>query len=413
MGNLIQKFYKQSLNNAVSMKNISWLYSLEGRGSVLGLDRVRHLLDKLGNPHENLTCIHVAGTNGKGSVCAILSSILKHSGFKVGMYTSPHLKRFTERFQLNSREILEEDVESLIQRVRPFVTDQTFFEVATAMAFLYFAGQDVDFLVLEVGLGGRLDATNVINPLVSIITNISLEHTQVLGETEEQIAYEKAGIIKQNVPVVTLAAGKPLRIIKKIAAQNNSELFIPKYRRKDGTFDINSYKGLGLSLKGDFQMDNASLAITALKVLKNNGYEVSSDSIKQGLQKAYWPGRMEFIGKNILVDCAHNPDAVSALKKEIEKVRKNYAKVISVVGIMKDKDKETMVRHISSFSDYMIFTRPKISRASMPEELASYTAVKREIVYDVKKALKKAKRLAYPDDLIVVTGSVYTVGEVG
>ncbi|MCK5283708.1 MAG: bifunctional folylpolyglutamate synthase/dihydrofolate synthase [Nanoarchaeota archaeon] len=380
------------------MKNLEWLYSL-GPRSVLGLDKIKQLLEKLNNPQDKLKCIHVTGTNGKGSVCAILSSILTKAGYKVGMYTSPHLKRFTERFQINGKEIQEERLNQLIEKVKPYHTDQTFFEITTAIAFLYFAEENVDFLVLEVGLGGRLDATNVITPLLSIITNISLEHTQILGETEEKIAYEKAGIIKKAVPTITLAKGSALKVIKKIAKENNSKLFSPKIK-----------KNLSLNLKGEFQIENASIALKAVELLKDR--KITKESIKKGLNNINWPGRFEFIEDNILVDCAHNPDATKALKNEIKKIRKKYAKVISVVGILNDKDKKAMVRDISSFSDYLIFTKPKIERASNPGELSLFTNQRKEIIPDVNHALKKAKKIANKEDLILVTGSIYTVGEV-
>jgi dihydrofolate synthase / folylpolyglutamate synthase len=395
------------------MKPLEWLYSLEGRGSVLGLDRVKSLLEKLDNPHLKLKCIHVAGTNGKGSVCAMIASILKEAGYKTGMYTSPHLKRFSERIQINGQDISDEEIVELVDRIKPYYTDQTFFEVTTAMAFLYFMDKGVDFLVMEVGLGGRLDATNVVMPLLSIITNISLEHTQILGENEEKIAYEKAGIIKENIPVVTLAKGDALRVIGRITKEKNSKIYIPrKYHKKDNCFDINSYKRLSLSLNGDFQLENASIALKAVDVLKENGITITDKSIKNGLENVKWPGRLEFIGDNVLVDCAHNPDAIIALHKEVDMIRKDFDKVISVIGILKDKDKSKMVREVEAFSDYIIFAKPNTERATEPDELANSIDVKHEIILDVRKALKKAKKLANPDDLIVVTGSIYTVGEV-
>jgi len=367
-----------------------WLYSLQGRGSVLGLERVKELLSKLNNPQSNLKCIHVAGTNGKGSTCAILSSILKEADYKVGMYTSPHLKRFTERIQINGEEITQPELNRLIEKIKPLVTDQTFFEVTTAIAFQYFKEQDVDFAILEVGLGGRLDATNVITPLISIITHISLEHTHILGKTIEEIAKEKAGIIKENIPVITLAKNKT---IKEIAKQKHSEIFIPKIPK------------LNLNLKGEFQLENASLAIKAAELLN-----INSESIKKGLESVKWPGRLEFLEKNVLVDCAHNPEGIAALKKEIKKL--NYEKIITVTGILKDKDKKTMITQLSEFSDYIIFTKPNTERAEEPEELKKLTNTRNEIIIDVKKALKKAKKLANPDDLILITGSIYIVGEV-
>ena len=377
------------------MKNLDWLYSLEVFGTKLGLGPITELLIKLDNPEANLKCIHVAGTNGKGSVCSMLASILKEAGYKVGLYTSPHLKRFAERIQINGKEISEKRLDETLGKIKSQYTNQTFFEVTTAAAFQYFKEEAVDFVVLEVGLGGRLDATNIIIPLVSIITHISLEHTHVLGKTVEEIAKEKAGIIKENVPLITLVKKPALKIIKRIAKERNSKLIIPKKQ----SFE--------LGLKGEFQKENASLAVKAAELLG-----VDKNIIKQGLKNTKWPGRFEFLEKNILVDCAHNPEGLISLRKEIKKIRKNYEKIIAVVGILKDKDKKTMVETISKFSDYIIFTRPKSDRAEDPQELRKYTTKKREIILDVKKALKMAKKISNPKDLIVVTGSIYTVGEI-
>jgi dihydrofolate synthase/folylpolyglutamate synthase len=392
------------------MDELKWLNSLEIFGSRLGLERINELLSKLGNPQSKLKCIHVAGTNGKGSVCAMIASVLKEQGYKVGMYTSPHLKRFTERFQVNGEEISQKRLNEIIEKIRPYYKNQTFFEIATAIGFLYFFEEKVDFLVLEVGLGGRLDATNVIEPLVSVITNISLEHTQVLGDREEIIAYEKAGIIKEGKPVVTLAKGDALKEIKKIAQEKNSKLYIPKkYHKTDGKFSVNSYRNMHLGLLGEFQLENASIALKSIDIIKED-YDISDEAIRKGMENVLWPGRLEYIEKNVLVDCAHNPGGMSALKKEIMKI--NCEKVISVVGILKDKDKKSIVEIVSSFSDYIVFCEAKSDRASKAEELASYCKVRNEIVKDVKKALKKAKKLANNSDLVLVTGSIYTVGEV-
>jgi dihydrofolate synthase/folylpolyglutamate synthase len=392
------------------MDELKWLNSLEIFGSRLGLERINELLSKLGNPQSKLKCIHVAGTNGKGSVCAMIASVLKEQGYKVGMYTSPHLKRFTERFQVNGEEISQKRLNEIIEKIRPYYKNQTFFEIATAIGFLYFFEEKVDFLVLEVGLGGRLDATNVIEPLVSVITNISLEHTQVLGDREEIIAYEKAGIIKKGKPVVTLAKGDALKEIKKIAQEKNSKLYIPKkYHKTDGKFSVNSYRNMHLGLLGEFQLENASIALKSIDIIKED-YDISDEAIRKGMENVLWPGRLEYIEKDVVVDCAHNPGGMSALKKEIMKI--NCEKVISVVGILKDKDKKSIVEIVSSFSDYIVFCEAKSDRASKAEELASYCKVRNEIVKDVKKALKKAKKLANNSDLVLVTGSIYTVGEV-
>lgn len=393
------------------MKHIDWFNSLQGRGWNLGLERISELLSRLKNPHLGLKCIHVAGTNGKGSVCAMLASILEKQGYKVGLYTSPHLKRFTERIQINRIEISETKVDELLEKIKPHCSDQTYFEVLTALAFLYSKEEECDFSVIEVGLGGRLDATNVITPLLSIITNISWEHTEHLGDTIEKIAYEKAGIIKNGKPVITLAEKEALKVIRKIAKEKNSRVYIPKkYYHKN--FSLNSYKNLRLNLKGNFQLQNASLALEAIDLLREQGYDISEAAIREGLGKIKWQGRFEFIARNVLVDCAHNPAGIAVLKAEIDKIRDKYEKVISVVGILKDKDKKTMVELISKFSDYILFSRPQTERVSEPEELSSYTLLPNEIVYNVRNAMKKAKKLANPQDLIVVTGSIYTVAEV-
>ena len=202
------------------------LYSLDTPKYTLGLGRINDLLKKLNNPEKKLKCIHVAGTNGKGSVCAMISSILQDAGYNVGMYTSPHLKKFNERIRINNKLITDKDIVKYYLKIKKYATDQTFFDMTTAMAFLYFYDEKVDFSVMETGLGGRLDSTNVITPVVSIITNVGIEHTEYLGSTIEKIAYEKAGIIKKNVNVITGAENEALKIIKTIAKKKNSKLIV-------------------------------------------------------------------------------------------------------------------------------------------------------------------------------------------
>jgi dihydrofolate synthase / folylpolyglutamate synthase len=384
------------------MNSLEWLESLNNRGWNLDLGRITDLLRKMGSPEKSLKCIHVGGSNGKGSVCAMLSSILIQEGYTVGLYTSPHLKTFNERIQINGKEITDEEVVGLVELIQPFVNEETYFEVLTAMAFQFFSEKSCDFVVLEVGLGGRFDATNVIIPLVSVITNISLEHTEYLGNSYEEIAFEKAGIIKEKVPVVTAAEGKALGVIKNIAKEKNSILYIVKPEIVHFT----------LGLKGTFQNLNAAIVIKAIKILREEGNKISEESLKKGLENAKWPGRFDFIQKNVLVDCAHNLGGITVLKEEVLRIKKNYEKIISVVGILKDKDKKTMVETLSSFSDYLIFTKPKTDRAEAPEELSKYTKNRYDIVYDVKNALRKARKISNPEDLIIVTGSIYTVGEI-
>jgi len=385
---------------------IKYLYSLERKkGSKLGLGDIKKLLKKINNPEKSLKCIHVAGTNGKGSVCAMISSVLQEAGYKVGMYTSPHLEDFRERFLINNKRISKKDVVRCFLKVKKFIDEQTFFEVITAMAFLYFKGK-VDFLILEVGLGGRLDATNVVKPLVSVITNIDVEHTDFLGKSLEKIAYEKAGIIKDKIPVVTAAKGKALLVIKKIYKQKKSKLFINR-----------KYKNLKLNLNGNFQLENASVAVTAINVL-NQYYKLKIDekNIKNGLKKVKWAGRFEFINKNTLVDCAHNPAAFKVLVNELKllKFKKNYKRLILVIGILNDKDIKKMIKIIEPFSDKIILTKPKTPRAEEPLKIKKFIKNKnkiKKINKDVKKAVEYAEKIVEKSDLILVTGSCFVVGE--
>ena len=385
---------------------IKYLYSLERKkGSKLGLRNIKKLLKKIGNPEKSLKCIHVAGTNGKGSVCAMVSSVLQKAGYKVGMYTSPHLEDFKDRFLINNKKILKKDIVMYFLKVRRFIDEQTFFEVITAMAFLYFKEKKVDFLVLEVGLGGRLDATNVVNPLLSAVTNVDIEHTDFLGKTIEKIAYEKAGIIKRNVPVVTGTKNKPLLIIKKISKQKNSQLFVNK-----------RCKNLKLNLNGNFQLENASIAVKVIDVL-NQYYQlkISKKNIKNGLNNIKWPGRFEFIKKNILVDCAHNPAALNALAMELLNLKKEkkYKKLILVIGILSDKDIKKMMEIIEPFSDKIIITKAENPRAEEPSKIKKFVKNRNkvEIIKNIKNAVKYAEQIAAKKDLILVTGSCFVVGK--
>ena len=394
---------------------ILFLNSLERiKGIKLGLDRVNGLLEKLGNPHKGLKIIHVAGTNGKGSVCAMVDSILQEAGYRVGRYTSPHLADFRERFLVNNKRITEEDVIKYFGIVKKHHTNQTYFEFITAMAFLYFRDKNADFLVLEVGMGGRLDATNVITPLVSVITNVSLEHTKCLGRTVKAIAYEKAGIIKEGITSVSNAKKDALEVIKKACKERNSELFPAKdYIKRDGFVGIGDYKHLELGLKGDFQIENASTALAAIDVLKQQcKARINKSHITNGLRKARWPGRLEFIGKNILVDCAHNPAAFLALSKEIKKLKQDFKRLILVIGILKDKDVKGIIKIIEPLADAVIIAKPKTERAAEPEAIAKYVKKEQRVIADSKEALSYAKSIAKSNDLILVAGSIYLVGEI-
>ncbi len=380
---------------------LKFLYKLKGKKYNLDLGAIKGLLSKLSNPQDKLKVIHIAGTNGKGSTAAMLSSILKEAGYKVGLYTSPHLIEFNERFQINKKKITDKDILKYFNKIYPYYENETFFEFTTALAFLYFYEKKVDFLILEVGMGGRLDATNVITPLVSVITNISLEHQQYLGKNIRKIAYEKAGIIKNNVPVVTGATGSALTEIKKIAKKRKSKIHIIK----------NSSKSIKLNLNGKFQKNNALLAIKTIELLKKD-YKITKSDIKKGLLNIKWPGRLHFLTKNILVDCAHNLDAIKTIKKDLIKIKKQYKKLILITGIMSDKSHKEMLKELETLSDFIILTQPKIERSENPRVLFDEIKVKnKKIIKNVKAALNYAKKIATKDDLIFITGSIFTVGE--
>ncbi len=385
----------------------------ENRGKYnLSLDNMKNLLRKLGNPERDLDCIHVAGTNGKGSVCAILSSILEEAGYRVGKYISPHLKDFRERVMINGKKISKEDVVNYFNKVSRHSKDNTFFEIITAMAFLYFRDKKVDFLVLEVGLGGRLDATNVVNPLVSVITNIGLEHTTYLGDTIEQIAYEKAGIIKKKKPVITGARGRALGVIRRVAKEKGSKVFlIEKPLRRNHMFDLYGYRKLKLQMKGEFQLENSSIAVRTIDVLnKYYGLSITENNVRIGLYKTMVPGRFDFLERNIILDCAHNPDAIRVLKREISKLK--YRRLLVVIGILSDKDYGKMLSELEPITYRFIFTKAKIPRSLNPSLLSKVVRKDFVIIEEPKNALRYAKRIALKKDLILVTGSVYVVREI-
>ncbi len=393
-------------------KILAYLYSLETPKVNLGLGRVQSLLDRIGNPEKRLKCIHVAGTNGKGSTCAMIFYILREAGYKVGMYTSPHLKKFNERIRVDNHFINDKEIVDYFLKIKPYITNQSFFEITTAMAFFYFKEHKVDYVVLEVGLGGRLDATNVVTPSISAITNIGLEHVEFLGNTIEKIAFEKAGIIKQNVPVVTGAKGSALKVFKKIACQKNAPLFLAK------RFDDANFK----YLNGNFQQQNKDVALTAIGVLRGfNLIKLTDSQIKHGIEKTKWPGRMEFISKNVLADGAHNPDGFQVLKKEllIFKKKKKIKNFIFVIGVQSTKDIGLMFKIINPLVSSIIFAKSDNPKAAKSKDLMNIfnksnrnNKINKKIIQNPKKALDYARKIARKNSLIVVTGSLYMVGEI-
>lgn len=403
------------------------LYRLQKFGIKFGLSKTSNLMHSLGDPHLGRPYIHIAGTNGKGSVAAMAASVLEKAGYRVGLYSSPHLVRFTERFKINGREMSTETAASLAQELLDVIDPReppTFFEIVTAMALVHFAREAVDVAIMEVGMGGRLDATNVISPLVTAITNISLEHQDYLGRRLVDIAGEKAGIIKENIELVTgVTQPRIIELYEHLCREKHVPLTRigkdVRYRctQKGLSYSGTFYKlkGLTLGLQGKFQSRNAAIALAVLEGLRKKGILVHEDHLRTGLAHVSWPGRMQLMGEKpaILVDGGHNPRAVRALAETVPKTY-SYSRLILVLGVMADKDIPSVVRGIVPIADYVIYTRPVYSRAADPHVLLNAAASlgrPGETAPDLLQALDKAKKIADADDLILITGSLFTAGE--
>ncbi len=410
---------------------IKWLYSFEKFGVKLSLERIDFICKKLGNPQNKYKTIHVGGTNGKGSVCKFIGSILTSAGYIVGIYTSPHIQRFSERFVIDNNEISEVEIILLVEKVKPIIEEMmknnnipTFFEISTAIAFEYFFEKKVDYAVIEVGLGGRFDATNIIKPMVSVITNITLEHQDRLGKTVEEIAFEKAGIIKENTPVITAAENTTLNIIKKAVNKKNSSLTIvdkDSWEETGGNLDWQNYTIHGkikdyfvkTKLLGIYQGENLALSLMCIEIIQMKGVYISDENIKDGIEKTTNPGRMEILDFEpiILIDGAHNVAGIQMLKETIKK-HFIYDKIILVIGILSDKNVKEMVKIISPIADKIIVTKSSNNRAFDPVMLKSFFKPETTVVKNtVSEAVEYAKKIGKKQDIIVITGSLFTVGE--
>jgi dihydrofolate synthase/folylpolyglutamate synthase len=395
---------------------------------VLGLSAIRNILKKLYNPHKKYAILHIAGTNGKGSVAAALSSILQTAGYKVGLYTSPHLVRFNERICINGRQISDADVVASYRAVK-FVyagkREPTFFEYTTAMAFYEFGKKNVDWAVIETGMGGRLDATNIVKPVVSVITNISMEHRAYLGNTISQISAEKGGIIKNKVPVVTAVSQKAaVSILKSISSDKSA----PFYRRgesfrvkrnPDGTFNYYGIKtiwrNMQTGLPGSHQIDNAALALAVCELIKEKKANLPLSSIREGLLNTRWPGRLEIVRKSplVILDGAHNFIAARTLKRYLSE-RLASRKITMVIGILDDKPYKSMLKSLLPQCHRVIITQAKIDRA-LPTD-ALYGLSKRlvsnvNVIPNVAEAVKFAIETTPKKDAVCIAGSLYVVGE--
>ncbi len=434
------------------LEALDWIHGLSRFGIKPGLERMNAMLDRLGNPHRQVDYVHIAGTNGKGSTAAILASILEAAGYQIGLYTSPYLLSFTNRMAINGRDIEQEELADLVGLIRPVVEgvtaderygQPTEFEVVTVLALTYFARREVDLVVLEVGLGGRLDATNVVDPLLSIITNVDLEHTEVLGDTVEEVAFEKAGIIKEGIPVLTASEDpRVLAVIKARASELDASLYSlfaphdnggkkikrPVFNRrvitdKGQIFDYTgfkrSYQDLFIPLRGRYQICNAATALAAVELLENRGTMVDEKHLRQGLSEVIWPGRLELLKNSpkLVMDGAHNPAAIRQMAEALTEYF-SYRRLVLVFGIMTDKDAPAMMSAILPLADRVIFTKASIPRAADPAGLYK-TALeqlycsreKASVNDDIGMALEEALNGASPEDLVLVTGSFYTVSD--
>jgi dihydrofolate synthase/folylpolyglutamate synthase len=407
---------------------IAWVFDLQKFGIKFGLSSTLDLLSRLDLPFEEGRYLHIAGTNGKGSVAAMLSAVLTRAGYPVGLFTSPHLVDFRERFRLRDREISAARVLSLINQVRRVVDDSeppTFFEFITAMALLYFHQEQAAPIILEAGLGGRLDATNIVQPLVSVITNIAHDHHEHLGRGLLQIATEKAGIIKPGVPLVTMA--RQQRVLE-LFRQRCRELGAPLYlggvdfAARGGPAGRFRYRGLhqelsGLSLPlpGRHQHGNAALALAVLELLADRGFPAPETAVREGLKNTCWPGRLEQVAQDprIILDGAHNPAAARSLAQALKQLRVN-GRLILVLGVMADKDVDGILARLLPLAQLVIFTQPRYFRAAATDELlrrAKAYGLEARSVPVVAEAIRQAQAVAGPHDRIVITGSLFTVGE--
>jgi dihydrofolate synthase / folylpolyglutamate synthase len=381
---------------------LEWLYRTQDSGVKLGLDNVQQLLAKLGNPHRSIRCIHVAGTNGKGSVCAMLDAICRAAGKRVGLFTSPHLVRFNERIQINGQPVSDDHLLEGLEEIRSVVAGShehpTFFEITTAFAFAFFARQQCELVILETGLGGRLDATNVVTPLVSVLTAIDFDHQKWLGNTLREIAREKAGIIKPGIPVVSFPQhAEAAAAIQAVAEQNQAPL----------SFVKEPIQGTAIALPGAHQRFNASLAIAALAAAK---IEVPWDAVLDGLVRVRWPGRFQYIRPNFVLDGAHNPAAIAQLVQTWHECF-GQTKAVVIFGALRDKAIKQMLTIVGAIASEIRVVPVNSRRAASPAEIEVLAGptVQLAAYSSLQEALMLKQASARP---VLATGSLFLIGEI-
>lgn len=431
--------YAEALSYLYSLTNYEIKSTYAYGPQFFDLRRVERLLEALGNPHRKFQSVHVAGTKGKGSTCAMLASVLKAAGYRTGLYISPHLHTFRERIQVNNSYISEADFATLVEQIRPIAEQDkelTTFEVATVLAFAYFAQVGVDIAVVEVGLGGRLDATNVILPLVAAICTIGHDHMHILGKTLRKIAAEKAGIIKEGVPVVS-APQEPaaMEVIEHVAREKRAPLyavgrdwqwrnteyslegqeFTATYRGHNSFPNNSPYKELYIPLLGKHQLRNATVVLQTVETLRSLGLSISDAALRQGLRNVIWPARFEIMGCSpyFVVDGAHNVDSARCLAETLQQYFPNRQPWF-VLAILSDKDIPAILRQLLPHARGAFFSRSHHPRAADPEQLEAEAArygVSTRVIHDVSQATRVALEQAGTDGLVAAAGSFSTAGE--
>ena len=433
--------YQQALDYIYSFVDQEKLQPDKYEPKRFDLTNMHTLLGMLGDPHRRLRAIHIAGTKGKGSTCAMMASVLQAAGHRVGLFTQPHLHSFRERIQINGGLISEEEMVALLEALKPSIEqlpDPSTFEIMTAMAFQHFAEHELDFAVIETGLGGRLDTTNVIEPLVAVITSISYDHTYILGDTLEEIAGEKAGIIKEGRPVVCAPQrSEALKVIAGTCQERNAPLTLLGedwlWERTEANLEGQSLgvtcmmvNGEGLMKSGEtrefwipflgrYQLVNAATAIATMDQLCRQGVSLSLKQVRDGLRAARWPGRLEILARNplLVMDGAHNVDSIQRMLTTLEEDFP-YERLKVVVGFSADKDIQGMLAELTSRVDELILTRSIHPRSADPNELvkkAGHSRAQVSVVKGVPSAMWQALAGAHPEDLVCVTGSLFVVAE--
>ena len=406
------------------MEAVELIHQRAWVGQKPGLERIRRLLGRLGNPQEKLKFVHIAGSNGKGSTAAMLASVLTAAGLKTGLYTSPHLWRFHERFQVDGVPIPGEELVEIAVQVLAAAEDETEFELMTAIGMVHFLRSKCDIVVLETGLGGRLDSTNIIpSPEAAVITHIGLEHTELLGDTLDKIAAEKAGIIKEGCSVVLYEQGFGLYgLFEEICRFRYSRLALagsPVVLSSGLEGQTFTYRGSGpyhIALLGEHQISNAAVVLETVKVLRQRGWEISEAALVRGLEEARWPGRLELAwnSPNVILDGGHNPQCMEALARSLRGLYPEK-KLLFLTGVLADKDYPAMMGELLPLAKEFFTITPDSPRAMSAQELADYLrgrGGRAAPCGTVREALDQALAAAEPQDVVCVTGSLYMIGEV-